>query len=402
MTQSTNRPIRSLMALGMIGSTVLISACGKLPAGMASFDDAPALGFEALAGTTVGVAFNNTYEERITLNEPIARRDPKNTDKSFLKLVKGAKSSVDGAFYDIGAPEAFDAFIKAAKRGVRVRLVTDTDNMVEKEDPTKPRAGILAMKAAGIQIVDDQRSGIMHHKFMVVDGKALWTGSTNLTTTSLYAHNNNALTIRTPQMAQAYGAEFERLFVKREFGKADRPVVTPPTARMSVGAGTMQAFFSPAGGGREAVVAEVTAAKKSIRFMTFSLTDPQTGEMMRRKAASGVKVEGIFDRWLAAGQYSLYKPFAADKKIDVIKDGNEALMHHKIIIIDGKTVITGSYNYSENAENHNNEAFLIFRNASTIASAYNKEFDRLEYAAKHNHPPAYKPDDSEEQVGNQK
>ena len=50
-------------------------------------------------------------------------------------------------------------------------------------------------------------------------------------------------------------------------------------------------------------------------------------------------------------------------------------MHHKVIIIDDETVITGSYNYSKNAENSNDENILIIKNAK-IASRYFKEFKR--------------------------
>lgn len=405
MIPKNTSPIRSLMALGMLGSALLISACGKLPVGMASVDSLPSVGFDVLGGTagSLSVAFNNTYLETIALNDPIARKDPKNTDKNFIKLIRLAKSTIDGAFYDIEDPGAAQALVAAKKRGVRVRLVTDTDNMVEKSDATKPRAAVEALKAVGVPIVDDQRSAIMHHKFMVVDGQTVWTGSTNLTPTSFFAHNNNALTIKSGKLAAAYTFEFERLFTNRQFGKANRPTPTPPTGQLAIGTATMQAFFSPAGGGREAVVSEVAKAQRSIRFMTFSLTDAETGNAMVARAATGVKVEGVFDRWLAAGKYSLYNTFKSDK-LSVVKDGNEALMHHKVIVIDNKTVITGSYNYSENAENNNNEAFLIFRNAPTIAAAYSQEFDRLQYAATHNHPPTGKPkeDDNETDVGNQK
>ena len=76
-------------------------------------------------------------------------------------------------------------------------------------------------------VVDDKRSAIMHHKFLVVDGQAVWTGSTNLTPTSLYAHNNNALILQSAELADAYTTEFERLFVKKEFGASLRQDVKP-------------------------------------------------------------------------------------------------------------------------------------------------------------------------------
>jgi phosphatidylserine/phosphatidylglycerophosphate/cardiolipin synthase-like enzyme len=380
----------------------VVSACGQpmlapmpMVGGLPLAPDMDALG----SASPISVSFNETYKERIDLNEPIARRSAHNTDKSLFQMINGAKSTIDGAFYDIEDPGVVDAMLKAKARGIRIRLVTDTDNLVEKNDPSKPRAAVMALKKGGIPIVDDQRSAIMHHKFMVVDGKAVWMGSTNLTPTSLYRHNNNAMTLRSTQLAAAFSTEFKRLFERHEFGSSTRGIVEQ-VAPIQIGSAEVRVFFSPVGGGRQAVLAELAQAKKSVHFMTFSLTDVEVGKTMLEKAKAGVEVGGIFDRWLAAGQYSLFDQFKA-RRLQVLKDGNEALMHHKVIIVDGSTVISGSYNYSQNAERNNNEAFLIIKRAPTVANAFEGEFDRLTQAAKVNHPPAHKDKDPEHKTGNE-
>jgi phosphatidylserine/phosphatidylglycerophosphate/cardiolipin synthase-like enzyme len=380
-----------------------VTACGQTPSLIAPMNASDAMPeFEDLAKPStpaaIRVDFNNTYKERIDLNEPLARKDPRNTDKALLKLIRTAKQTIDGAFYDIGDPGVTKELVKAKIRGVRVRLITDTDNVVDKEDPTKPRQTIADLRAADVDVVEDKRSGIMHHKFMVVDGQIVWTGSTNLTTTSLYAHNNNALTIKSRELADAYSDEFTRLFVRKEFGASMRPQLDP-VKPVQIGKATVRVFFSPRGGGRNAVVEQLKKAERRIRFMTFSLTDAETGDTIMQKAQAGLLIDGIFDRWLAAGQYSLFSKFKA-AKMNVVKDGNEALMHHKVILIDNDTLITGSYNYSQNAEANNNEAFLIVENSTALNGAFSKEVDRLAYAAKHNRPPAHKkPDDPENKTG---
>ncbi|MBC7545368.1 MAG: hypothetical protein H7338_21795 [Candidatus Sericytochromatia bacterium] len=383
------------LALSLV--LAVASACGTgggaplvAPTMLPDFESAAAA---AASASPISVTFNQTYKERIDLNEPIARRSAINTDKSLFKVIKAAQSTLDGAFYDIEDPGVVDALIEAKERGVTVRLVTDNANLVEKHDPSKPRAAIVALKQAGIKIVDDNRSAIMHHKFLVADTSVVWTGSTNLTPTSLYRHNNNAVVLRTVPVAKAFTEEFNRLFVKHQFGISDRGRIAPLPA-FQVGGAEVRVFFSPGGSGREAVVAELAAAKKSIQFMTFSLTDPTIGQTMADKATAGVAVSGIFDRWLAGGKYSLFNAFKSEKMI-IQKDGNEALMHHKVIIVDGTTVISGSYNYSQNAEMNNNEAFLIVKRAPSFANAFEGEFKKLQQAAKVNRPPPYKPKDAE-------
>lgn len=344
----------------------------------------------------ITVGFNNTYLESIALNQPKAKASATNTDKSFTKVVRTAQKSLDGAFYDIEDEGATDELIAAKARGVKVRLVTDSDNLVDKQDPSKPRESIQRLKKAGIKIIDDERSAIMHHKFMVVDGQYVWTGSTNLTPTSFYCHNNNALTIRSATLAKQYSREFTRLFVHGEFGSSTRPddIAEDPVA---LKAANVQVYFSPKGGGQAAVLAELQKAKSQVHFMTFSLTDPEIGNLLKSKAKAGVKIGGVFDRWLAAGAYSLFDTFKS-AKLDVTKDGNEALMHHKVIIIDKSTVITGSYNYSNNAEVNNNEAFLIIKDAPAVANAFEKEYERLRNAARNNNPPPFKRPDPEQKT----
>ena len=380
-----NRKFRSIFALIL---TSMLAACG----GMSPALDTSASGFEAdWSEQTIAPSFNIAYRDRVSLNEKEAKRSPYNTHQTLFSIVRRAKNTLDAAFFEVDASDAVDELIAAKKRGVRVRVVTDSDNMVELANPGKLRESIRRLQEAGIPVVGDKRSGFMHHKFMVLDNHTVWTGSTNLTPTSLYHHNNNALTIRSRELASVFSAEFERMFSDRAFGASERPRVAPSRI-MPFKMGSVQTFFSPRGGGRQAVLDEVMKAKKHIRLMTFSFTDVELGMLIGDKAESGVRVEGVFDRWLAASRYSLYSKFK-EKGISVWLDGNEALMHHKVILLDDSTVITGSFNFSQNAEANNNEALLIIRNAPDLVKAYDDEFNRLVQAAKTNRPPKQKPQD---------
>ncbi|MBM3268018.1 MAG: DUF1669 domain-containing protein [Candidatus Sericytochromatia bacterium] len=383
-----------------LAAGMLVPACGaQAPAPLgARLANSEADPFGAQnSGAAIEAFFNKTYGETIAANEPAARDSAINTDKGLLALIRSARKSLDGAFYDINDPGVVAAMIEAARRGVAVRLVTDTDNMAEKDDPTRPRQAILDLQAAGVAVRDDRRSAIMHHKFLIVDRKAVWMGSTNLTTSSLYHHNNNALILRSGGIADQYGKEFSRLFEQGSFGPLTGMFdgLVRPTFKM--GGASVQVYFSPKGGGKAAVADELRRSRKSIRFLTFSLTDREVGDILVAKRRAGVEVTGVFDRWLAAGPYSLFLPFKAEVQ-SVYKDGNEALMHHKVFIIDGTTVITGSFNYSQNAESANNESFVIARRSRGLADAFEEEFQRVLNAALVNKPPAAKPRDSEQEV----
>ena len=97
-------------------------------------------------------------------------------EDELVALVDSAQSAIDGAFFEIGSKRVADAFIRAHKRGVKVRLVTDDSNL------DKPSC--KKVQAAGIPVVDDGKKGLMHDKFAIVDGHVVWTGHTTSPTTA--------------------------------------------------------------------------------------------------------------------------------------------------------------------------------------------------------------------------
>ena len=119
-----------------------------------------------------------------------------------------------------------DALVRAVRRGVRVRLVTESNYLDE--------SGVKALQAAGVPVVDDRREGaLMHNKFMVFDRKAVWTGSMNFTENCAYRNNNHGIYIEDSRLAENYSTKFAWMFEQRKFGgapsKTDRiphPLIT--------------------------------------------------------------------------------------------------------------------------------------------------------------------------------
>jgi phosphatidylserine/phosphatidylglycerophosphate/cardiolipin synthase-like enzyme len=102
--------------------------------------------------------------------------------------------------------------------------------------------------------------------------------------------------------------------------------------------------------------------------------------MILERAKAGVKVRGVFEN---TGSDTAYSEYGGMKKagLDVWQDGNPYLMHHKIFIVDGKTVVLGSFNFSENAETQNDENLLIVDDPS-LAQQFTAEFGRVYDQAK--------------------
>ena len=108
--------------------------------------------------------------------------------------------------------------------------------------------------------------------------------------------------------------------------------------------------------------------------MAFTYTDKRLSDAMIAEAQAGIMVQGVIEN-RGASQGALV-PLAC-AKLSVETDGNKYTMHHKTIIIDDSTVITGSFNFTATADNANDDNILIINNAPTVASLYLQEFARV-------------------------
>lgn len=293
-----------------------------------------------------------------------------NPEKGLVSLIAGAKKSFYGAFFELSSGQIADALEEALKRGVEIKLVTDDDNLKEK--------AVMRLKKAGIPVVPDNRSGLMHNKFAVVDDRMLWTGSYNLSDNGARRNNNNAVLISSPELASIYLDEFREMFEYNIFGNRKEYGIFPSFTKkyyVKIGDTDINAYFSPEDNVERIILKRLQKAKKSIHFMAFSFTSDKIGEEMIRMARKGVKVYGLLEKTGANSRYSEYIKIKLEG-IPVKLDRNRYRMHHKVIVIDGERLITGSYNFSKNANTSNDENILIIDNRE-IAGEYLKEFDRL-------------------------
>ncbi len=298
-------------------------------------------------------------------------------DDHLTDFINTAKSTIDMAIYQFDLPNATQALLDANKRGVKVRVATDIDILNDSgENPS-----FLQLKKAGIPVVGGNPDGIMHNKFVVVDGQQVWMGTWNFTDNDTYRYNNVGLWIKSPELAANYTAEFEKLFVDKNFGnrKQSRKI----QHQLNIGGLNVENYFTPADNAVDAINNRLKQAKTSIHFMAFSFTQDDIGQVIMDRSKAGVEVRGVFEN---TGSETQYSEFGRMKKagLDVLQDGNPYLMHHKIFIIDGKTVVVGSFNFSDNAQNQNDENLIIV-DSPDLAKLFEAEFQRV-YATAQNPP----------------
>ncbi len=288
-------------------------------------------------------------------------------DQVIAAQLDQVQATLDVAAYEFNSPALTAAVLDAKARGVRVRVVTDDDDGLGDDETT-----LTQFLAAKIPVVTDERSALMHNKFMILDSAVVITGSWNYTVNDTYRNNNNALVLRSQTAVQDYQAEFNEMFVDGRFGTTSPD--NTPRAEFSQDGTPVGIYFASEGDVIGQINAALAGAQHTIRFMTFSFTVDTIAQTLMSRAADGVDVAGIFERTGSQTQFSKLTPlFCAG--LSVRQDGNPFVLHHKVFIVDGTTVLTGSFNVSANATDSNDEN-LIRISDSDLAAQYLAEFDR--------------------------
>jgi phosphatidylserine/phosphatidylglycerophosphate/cardiolipin synthase-like enzyme len=139
------------------------------------------------------------------------------------------------------------------------------------------------------------------------------------------------------------------------------------------GAGDIACYFSPAGGCTDAVVNEIRQARQQILVQAYSFTSVPIATALVEAHQRGVGVYIVLDKSQRTEQYS-GADFVARAGIPTLIDAKHAIAHNKIMLIDRLTIITGSFNFTTNAEKSNAENLLVIRNRPELYQAYENNF----------------------------
>jgi phosphatidylserine/phosphatidylglycerophosphate/cardiolipin synthase-like enzyme len=214
----------------------------------------------------------------------------------------------------------------------------------------------------------------MHDKFVIIDRAEVWMGSMNFTDGGAYDDDNNMMRIRSTKIAGNYTTEFEEMFNDDMFGPD--VVAKTPNPTITIDGTRLDTYFSPDDGVLAALVPVLEGAQESIYFMAYSFTSNQLGDIVRQKAETGLAVAGVMDEeQVHSNQGTEYDPFR-QAGLDVRLDGIDGLLHHKVFIVDKKIVAFGSYNFSQSAEERNDENMIIVYDPA-IARQFLLEFQRV-------------------------
>lgn len=377
-------------------------------------------------------------------------------ERIIVETIAAADSTVEVAVQELRLPKIAAALTERHQAGVEVRVILENNYsrpwseltpaevrsldersrdryaefraLVDRNgdgemstDEINQGDALAILREAGVPVIDDtadgsKGSGLMHHKFVVVDGSTAIVTSANFTTSGIHGdfdspssrgNANNLLKIESVELATRLQEEFNLMWGDGPGGQPDSlfglqkpPRQFPP---FQLGNNTITVQFAPTGAkvpwaeSANGLIAETLGtATRSIDLALFVFSEQQLVNTIKTVSDRGVRVRSLVDATFAYRNYSevldmlgvalpdrgcQYEPDNLPWESPIATVGVPQLspgdvLHHKFGIIDGETIITGSHNWSASA-NHNNDETLLAISNPTVAAHFIREFDRL-------------------------
>jgi phosphatidylserine/phosphatidylglycerophosphate/cardiolipin synthase-like enzyme len=136
---------------------------------------------------------------------------------------------------------------------------------------------------------------------------------------------------------------------------------------------SITAYHSPKGGCTDALVRELRQARREILVQAYSFTSKPVAQALIDAKARGVRVEILLDRSNEQETYTELSHFVQQGLTPLI-DAHHAIAHNKVMIIDRRTLVTGSFNFTHQAEHENAENLVVIKGFPELVSLYCKNF----------------------------
>ena len=350
---------------------------------------------------TKNISFIQQQKEKVFLNRfkkqkielyfvnPVNKKHPVNksindVSKSLEALINNAEFSIDIAAYGFaGQDKIINALRRAKARGVIIRgvvddygtsLYPDTEKIV-KEFSFKTDVFVPIAQRQFDEKFTRSQSALMHNKFVIVDGKYIWTGSTNITDSCMTLNANNSAVIYSQDLAQIYEKEFSQMFEDNKFHVLKD--VVPNKTNIQIKPDTeISVLFSPMDRAiSKGVLPLINKSGKSIYISMFYLTNYWITDALIDAHNRGVDIKIISDATLTKEpKAQIFK--LREAGIPVKIENWNGKMHQKSAVFDEEYTIIASTNWTGASEYANDENMLIIKNKD-IAKKQTKEFFRL-------------------------
>ena len=296
-------------------------------------------------------------------------------DDTLIAYINRSKYTLDIAVYDFTSYSSSslgnvaNAINAAYARGVRVRWIYDGNST---------NSGLSLLNSAIPTLASPTSSsfGIMHNKFMIVDGYSpnpdesiVWAGSTNWSVQQFTQDYNNIVIFQDSALAHAYIDEFNMMWgdtgttpnaSNSKFGHQKTDL---GRHNFIIDGHLVELYFSPSDGTNNHILSSINSANKDMYFGMYTFTYTSDANAIVSAKNNGVYVAGIMDNFSQSyTPYSILNP-ALGSNMKVYS--GSGIYHNKYLIVDPSDacsdplVLTGSHNWSSSANTDNDENTVI-------------------------------------------
>ncbi|GLY18397.1 phospholipase D-like domain-containing protein [Kineosporia rhizophila] len=313
---------------------------------------------------------------------------PDDLDSVVRDFVGGAKRSLAVAVQELDSRPVAEAVLAARAARLQVRVILEGDYLLESRPSGDPwsltgdhetnRVVHAALLRAGVDVVTDLNPAIFHQKFIVRDpgepSAAVLTGSANFTRTDtgtnvpgqeesagVTGNNLNHVAILYGRTAaRTYLAEFERMRAGTFGDRHER--VEPRPVEFRLGKVRVKPVFAPRQGPEMEIMKQMLKAATSIDWAMFTFAKSSgIDDTMIRLAPALDRLRGVLDRGQGVQRWAATEPLkAAGVELHQNRPGTGVRkLHHKLMVIDERLVVIGSFNYTGPATTLNDENIIV-------------------------------------------
>ncbi|MEB3333993.1 MAG: phosphatidylserine/phosphatidylglycerophosphate/cardiolipin synthase family protein [Cyanobacteriota bacterium] len=428
MASRWSRAFALLIPMGLLG----LSGCGPAPASLSGPSE------QALPlPRDIQVAFNHREGHRYLSPVSGQWRQGDDMEAMVVRAIGEARQEVLVAVQELSLAGVARALVDRHRQGVDVRVVLEntysTPWSQQSLDVLSPHQrqrqaqlqalgqpdAVALLRRAGVPFVDDTAdgsagSGLMHHKFLVVDRRVVVTGSANFSPSCVHGdpddprtrgNVNHLLRFDSAPLAEVFAEEFARLWGDGPGGAPDSRFglskASGPARRVMVGTTSVEVLFAPhrrtdPHHGLHWLEERLAGVQRRLDLSLFVFSAQGLADTLAALPSRGVAVRLLADPGFASRPFSEVLDVLGVSRPDgdcLLEADNQVWqrplegvgtprlaggdkLHHKFAVIDNRLVITGSFNWSPSAAHQNDETLLMI-DSPLLAAHFTREMDRL-------------------------
>jgi phosphatidylserine/phosphatidylglycerophosphate/cardiolipin synthase-like enzyme len=406
------------------------------------------------AFANVSAYFNHNPQSRYTDPYRGITRAGDDLEEVLLTQIREAKKTIYMASQEFRLPLVAKALVEKQNEGVEVRVILEHDynfTVLKQRDPSteaeheasklqeliafvdengdgalqkeelENRDAVYILQKGNVKVIDDasdgsQGAGLMHHKFLIVDGRKTVVSTANFTMSCIHGdvltpesrgNANSMVLVDSPSFAKIFAEEFAQMWGNGKRGNFGHNKTYRGPVQTTVKGSKITVQFSPTSqryNWDESVnglmASHISKANKSIKAALFVFSEQRLADVIQKIHEAGAFVGVIIEPKFAYREYSelldmmglqilnqkcVYEPGNNPWKVPAQEVGMARplkgdVLHHKFAVIDNKSVVVGSQNWSNAANYTNDETLIVIQNAE-IADQFTQEYERIKNKA---------------------